>query len=175
MGATIKAMYINESFIRERIVVPNGVDEKNILRAVRMAQGVFLNDVLGDNLYEALETHVVDGTITDAGNEDWVTLMEYVKEWLVYRTANLLIDVVAEGENLTDNMTKEGGLSDTYESAYSTVQVRMMRFIEDKSETFRDVITADGGYDNIESGVTDFPTFLPNDPYSTNYSNNCGK
>ena len=173
MAANIKTLYINESFMRERIVIPNGVSEQNLLRSIRMAQAIYLVDVLGTDLYASLETHVVDGTLTDAGNEDWVELMGYVKEWMVYRAAHLSIDLIADGDNLTEDYRKEGGLTDTYEGAYGAIQGRMVAFIKDKTATFESIIKNGNGYDDFNDKSSGFPTFIPDGSYAD--SGDCGE
>jgi len=159
----IKTIYINEDFMRERIVIPTGVSEKNLLRAIRMTQAIYLYDFLGECLYDSLETHVVDGTILDQGNENWVTLLNLVKEWMVYRSAHITVDLIKESENLANDETSASGLTDTFEGAFGAVQGRIVDFIKRNDDTFGKIISECESADGFEDEAWGFPIFIPSD------------
>ena len=158
--------------MRERIVIPNGVSEKNLLRAIRMTQAIYLYDFLGECLYESLENHVVDGTIIDAGNENWVTLLNLVKEWMVYRSAHITVDLIKESENLASDEQSASGLTDTFEGAFGAVQGRIVDFVKRNDATFKDILDGCESADGFEDEAYGFPIFIPSDPWRS--SGDCG-
>ena len=60
------------------------VDSGDVASAIRTAQNVYLRDIIGDNLLEALQEMVSGGTIGD--NAAYEELLDnYVSEYLIYK------------------------------------------------------------------------------------------
>lgn len=173
MSEEIRVRLINEDYLRERWPVPSGVDTQNILRTIRIAQSVYLIDVLGSCLYDALEQHIIDGTISDQGNEDFLSLLILSKDFLVYRTVSILNDAVIAGDSIVGNEPSErNGMAQSTDSMYSEYESRIRALVLSKSALW-DIANPSvcAGYNQFDLEETGVVTYYP-----PNYEpNNCGK
>ena len=63
------------------------VNDEDVSAAIRTSQNIYLRDIIGDKLLEALQEMVSAGTIDNPENSAYLTLLDdYVSEYLIYTT-----------------------------------------------------------------------------------------
>lgn len=62
------------------------VNDEDVSSAIRTSQNIYLRDIIGDNLLEAIQEKVADGSIDEPENAAYLTLLDdYVSEYLTYQ------------------------------------------------------------------------------------------
>ena len=62
------------------------VDDNDVSSAIRTSQDIYLRDIIGDKLLEALQEMVSAGTIDNPENSAYLTLLDdYVSEYLTFK------------------------------------------------------------------------------------------
>lgn len=106
----------NENTIRGMSLIDNNVESKYLLSALREAQDVYYQQVVGKTLYDKLRKLVGDGVIDDAGNEAYKALLDESQMFLVYQSvANLCL--------VTNVKISNGGLQQTTDENLTTLNL----------------------------------------------------
>ena len=80
-----KALLITREDIVKKTIMNGNVDTDEFIQFVEIAQDIHIQNYLGTDLLEKIQALIIAGTIGDAGNEDYNTLLvEYVKPMLVH-------------------------------------------------------------------------------------------
>ena len=84
---------INEDTVRSLSNISDNVQGKFLLPAIREAQEINLQGILGTSLYNKLQSLIDDDTIADEENSVYRNMLDtYIKYFLVYQTvANLTV------------------------------------------------------------------------------------
>jgi hypothetical protein len=78
-------LLISEAKVRAFSDLNNAVDSDLITNNIRVAQDLYLQDVIGTLLYEKIITLVDNSTIGDAGNSNYKYLLDtYIQDYLLY-------------------------------------------------------------------------------------------
>lgn len=89
-------LLISEDFYKENTNIDNNIYGKFLLPAVRESQDIYLQSVIGTNLYKTILSMVENGTIRDTENKAYLDLVErYIQPYLCYITTVNLIPVIA--------------------------------------------------------------------------------
>ena len=76
---------ISEAKLREYTDIDNNIDTALIKNGIRESQDIELQRLLGTLLYDKMLTLVSGGTIGDAGNSNYKTLLDdYIQNFLLY-------------------------------------------------------------------------------------------
>lgn len=88
-------LLISEDTIKTQSGLNDNIWGKSLLPAIREAQEIGLQSIIGSCLYTALCSMVEDGSIMDNENIAYKTLLdEYISYYLIYRTIADLIPVI---------------------------------------------------------------------------------
>ena len=88
---------ISEAQIRNYTDIDNNIDSAVIKNGIREAQDIKLQPIIGTLLYEKLTSLVDAGTISDAANADYKTLLDsYIQNMLIYAAYYFILDSVYE-------------------------------------------------------------------------------
>lgn len=88
-------LLISEDTIKTQSGLNDNIWGKSLLPAIREAQEIGLQSIIGSCLYQRLCSMVEDGSIRDTENLPYKTLLdEYISYYLIYRTIADLIPVI---------------------------------------------------------------------------------
>lgn len=91
-----KILLISEAMVKENSEISDNIWGKSLLPAIRTAQDIYLQQILGSCLYQKLLDLVDTGEITSIDNEAYKTLLdEYIQPFLIERTITDLVPIVA--------------------------------------------------------------------------------
>lgn len=94
-------LLVSEDFVKTNSGLNSNVWGSYLLPAIREAQDIRLQQVLGTGLYMAVLDMVAGGTIADPGNEAYrILLDEYIQIYLMYQTISDLVPII--GVKLTN-------------------------------------------------------------------------
>lgn len=80
-----KALFITIQDLKQKSIISGNVDPDKIVQFVEVAQDTHIQNYLGGKLYQKLQTLILDGTISDAGNADYKNLLDtYIKPMLIW-------------------------------------------------------------------------------------------
>ena len=80
-----KALFITIQDLKQKSIISGNVDPDKIIQFVEVAQDTHIQNYLGGTLYKKLQTLILNGTISDAGNADYKTLLDdYIKPMLIW-------------------------------------------------------------------------------------------
>ena len=80
-------LFISEDFIKTNSGLNDNLFGKSLLPAIREAQDIYLQQIIGSTLYHKLLELVDEGTIGDTGNTIYKELLdEYVRSYMLYQT-----------------------------------------------------------------------------------------
>lgn len=88
-------LLISEDTIKTQSGLNDNIWGKSLLPAIREAQEIGLQSIIGSCLYQRLCSMVADGSIIDSENVAYKNLLdEYISYYLIYRTIADLIPVI---------------------------------------------------------------------------------
>ena len=112
-------LLISEDLIKTDSTLNINLESKNLLPAIKRAQDIHLQEVIGTDLYRALQQKIYDGVIEDVNNEAYKYLLDvficpYLLEIVIYE---LSIELAADIANTgviqpTDTHFKQVSSSD---------------------------------------------------------------
>lgn len=80
-----KALFISPAELKIKTVIDGNVDDDKLTQFIEIAQDMHVHDLLGSTLYRHLQSLITGGTINDAGNAVFLTLItDYIKPVLVH-------------------------------------------------------------------------------------------
>lgn len=90
-----KILLVSEDYIRTYSNLNENVWGDYLLPAIREAQNIGLQSILGSCLYNTLLGMVDDGTIRNIENSAYKTLLdEYIQDYLMYQTITDLVPII---------------------------------------------------------------------------------
>ena len=103
------------------------VDDGDVASAIRTAQNIYLRDIIGDNLLEAVQGMVSGNTLSD--NPAYETLLDdYISEYLTYKACvEMCIPISFKLRNI--------GVSQDYDTNIQAAQIRNIAEVADYYET----------------------------------------
>ncbi len=76
----VKALFISSTELKKKSFIDGSVDSNKLLQYIELAQDIHIQNYLGGSLYKKIESLIVDGTISDAGNSIYKDLLDdYIK------------------------------------------------------------------------------------------------
>ena len=79
------ALFISTSYLKRKSVIDGNVDDDKLIQFIETAQDIHIQNYLGTNLYNKLQSLVIAGTLGDPGNEAYDTLIRtYIKPMLAW-------------------------------------------------------------------------------------------
>lgn len=80
-----KALFITTTDLKKRSIISGNLDPDKIVQFIEVAQDTHIQNYLGGKLYKKMQTLITGGTINQAGNADYKTLLdEYIKPMLIW-------------------------------------------------------------------------------------------
>ena len=90
-----KTLLVSEKYIKQHSNLDDNVWGDYLLPAIREAQNIGLQSILGSCLYNALIEKVENGLITDIENAAYKTLLDdYVQDYMMYQTITDLVPII---------------------------------------------------------------------------------
>tara|TARA_B110000037_G_scaffold135065_1_gene153093 strand:+ start:581 stop:1153 length:573 start_codon:yes stop_codon:yes gene_type:complete len=121
-------LFISESKLKDSTALNLNVDVNLLLPYVRQAQKLYVETKLGTDLNNKLKDLIVAGTVNDAGNEAYKTLLDdYVGDmlpnWAFYHAVPFLRFKIENG-NIYSKTSETGTALSTEESQHLREEVR---------------------------------------------------
>ena len=150
-------LFISESKLKSSTAISLSVDNAILLPYVLQSQKLYVKTKLGSDLYEKLEALITAGTVNDAGNEAYKTLLDdyigsQLPNYALYHAIPFLRFKIENGNIYSK--TSENGTSLTTEEAQhlreevlNTAQYfteRMIDYICNNSSLFPEYSTSSG-------------------------------
>jgi len=150
--ALINALYIDDAYFEDNFVLPENVERKNILMAIKQAQSIKIVDLLGTCLYEDIEAKFIAETLSATEEE----LVEMIKQCLVYHTAHELLELVRSEKSLNGDEQGRDPMSYGAAEKANYWEMRIIRFIKSDEAGLYATATADGcdDFDDINEDLT---------------------
>jgi len=80
-----KALFITTKDLKQRSIISGAVDPDKIVQFIEVAQDTHIQNYLGGKLYKKIQLLITSGTIDDAENADYKTLLTtYIKPMLIW-------------------------------------------------------------------------------------------
>ena len=161
-------LFISEDFIKTNSGLNDNLFGKSLLPAIREAQDIYLQQIIGSTLYHKLLELVDEGTIGDTGNTIYKELLdEYVRSYMLYQTIVQVIPVTNVklsnyGTTLSDDqylVNLSQGDAELIEKHYSIIADfyarRLQEFILNNCEALDvDACTCEGIKANLQNAAT---------------------
>lgn len=161
-------LFISEDFIKTNSGLNDNLFGKSLLPAIREAQDIYLQQIIGSTLYHKLLELVDEGTIGDTGNTIYKELLdEYVRSYMLYQTIVQVIPVTNVklsnyGTTLSDDqylVNLSQGDAELIEKHYSIIADfyarRLQEFILNNCEALDvDACSCEGIRTNLNSAAT---------------------
>jgi len=81
----MKALFITTDELRAKSIIGGNVDADKFIQFIEAAQDLHVQNYLGTLLYDKLQSLIIAGTIDDAGNADYKSLLDnYVVSMLIW-------------------------------------------------------------------------------------------
>lgn len=105
------------------------VDDNDVSSAIRTSQNIYLRDIIGDKLLEALQDMVSAGTIENTENAAYLTLLDdYVAEYLTFKACvEITVPISLKIRNI--------GISQDFDSNIQAAQLQNIAELADYYET----------------------------------------
>lgn len=161
-------LFISEDFIKTNSGLNDNLFGKSLLPAIREAQDIYLQQIIGSTLYKKLIQLVNDDTIGDDENAIYKELLdEYVRTYMLYQTIVQVIPVTNVklsnyGTTLSDDqylVNLSQGDAELIEKHYSIMADfyarRLQEFILNNCDKLDvDVCTCEGLRANLQTAAT---------------------
>ena len=150
-------LFISEAKLKESTAINLNVDVELLLPYVRQAQKVYVETKLGTDLTQKLKDLIIAGTVNDAGNEAYKTLLnDYIGDmmpnWGLYLLVPFLRFKVENG-NIYSKTSETGNALSTEEAQHFREEIRntseyyterMISYICNNSSLFPEYTTNTG-------------------------------
>ena len=150
-------LFISEAKLKASTAISLSVDNAILLPYVLQSQRLYVKTKLGSDLYEKLEALIVAGTVNDAGNEAYKTLLnDYIGDmmpnWGLYLLVPFLRFKVENG-NIYSKTSETGNALSTEEAQHFREEIRntseyyterMISYICNNSSLFPEYTTNSG-------------------------------
>lgn len=82
-----KALFISVNDLKRKSIIGGDLDPDKVIQFIEVAQDTHIQNYLGGNLYDKLQSLIVNNTINDVGNESYKGLVDdYIKPMLIWFT-----------------------------------------------------------------------------------------
>ena len=150
-------LFISEAKLKDSTAINLNVDVDLLLPYVLQSQRLYVKTKLGTDLYEKLEALIVAGTVNDAGNEAYKTLLDdyigsQLPNYALYHCIPFLRFKIENG-NIYSKTSETGTAITTEESQHLREEVlntaqyfteRMIEYICNNSSSFPEYSTNSG-------------------------------
>jgi hypothetical protein len=153
----INALWIDEVFLEKNFPIPAGLEKKNVLPSIMMAQHTNLTDLIGTCLYD----HVNQGVIDQDLEGDVLSLFRICQMYLVFSTAKNLIEFSKSGTQLVKGWDADKMLV-SIDNSLSYWELRVLRLVQNSTE-LTDIAEATDcdKYDALNSSFASTPVYYP--------------
>lgn len=153
----INALWIDEVFLEKNFPIPAGIEKKNVLPSIMMAQHTNLTDLIGTCLYDEVNQGVIDEDLAD----DLLSLFRTCQMYLVFSTVKNLIEFAKSGTQLVKGWDADKMLV-SIDNSLSYWELRIIRLIQN-STALKAIADADGcdTYDALNSSFSNTPVYYP--------------
>ncbi len=91
------AIFITEDYLKENTIINGNVDFKYILANLKMVEDMYIQTILGTNMYRELNQQIIANTVTSANA---ILIEEYIQPTMIYYLlSELPYDMVYKWEN----------------------------------------------------------------------------
>lgn len=88
-------LFCSEDYIKANSNLNDNMFGKNLLPALRESQDIYLQQIIGENLYQSIITLIDDGTIGESGYSFYKELLDnYIRPYLLYQTLVQLVPII---------------------------------------------------------------------------------
>ena len=150
-------LFISEAKLKDSTAINLNVDVELLLPYVRQAQKLYVETKLGTDLNQKLKDLIVAGTVGNAGNEAYATLLnDYIGDmlpnWAFYHAIPFLRFKIENG-NIYSNTSETGTALSTEEAQHLREEVRntgeyyierMIEYIKNNISRFHEYNTNSG-------------------------------
>lgn len=147
--------FIDETYIKKRLSVSESLDIKLLKSSIFDAQNIHIQDAIGTNLYEKINTLLINEEMSDAGNEYYKTLFDnYIKISTLYwmMTESIIFTHYKfTNKGIQVQSAEESAPVETNELKY------IMSTIKDKAEFYTDRMKK-----YICANISSFPEYSSN-------------
>lgn len=92
----VKVLFCSEKYIKDNSNLNDNAFGKNLLPAIRQAQDIYCQQIIGSTLYKKLINLVDTGAIGDNENALYKELLdEYVRDYILYQTLVQIVPVLS--------------------------------------------------------------------------------
>jgi len=131
---------ISEAQIRNYTDIEDNVDSALVKNGIREAQDIKLQPIIGTLLYEKLTSLVDAGTIGDAANSDYKTLLDdYIQNMLIYAAYWYILDSIYIRSRNNGLLIPDGGESSV--AADRSMYNVKRQSIQNKMEFYSNLLT----------------------------------
>tara|TARA_R110000744_G_scaffold263607_1_gene377911 strand:- start:179 stop:697 length:519 start_codon:yes stop_codon:yes gene_type:complete len=82
-----KALFASTTYVKKKSIISGSVDPDKMVQFIETAQDIHIQNYLGTDLYNKIQTLIVDGTITEVSNSHYKDLLDdYIKPMLAWYT-----------------------------------------------------------------------------------------
>lgn len=157
-------LLISEDYIKTNSGLNDNVWNSYLTPAIREAQDISLQQILGTELYKSLLNKVAEGTIKNTENKAYKTLLDdYIQIYLMYQTISDLVPIigvklsnlgvtVSNDEHITNLSQSERELVQTYYGQRAEFYAKRLQvYLKDNCNNFEEL---NGCYDmktNLDS------------------------
>ena len=123
----------NEDFVRSITLIDNNVQSKFLLSAIREAQEVGLQEIIGTSMMNKLKSLVDDGSINEENNIYYKSLLDEAQLYIAYAAvANLCL--------ITNVKISNGGIQQTSDENLTVLNLNdtftFQKHLQDKADFF---------------------------------------
>ena len=80
-----KALFITTEELKKKSIIEGNVDDDKLVQFIEVAQDIHIQNYLGTDLYDKLQTLIITDTIMDVENEKYKTLIDnYIAPMLIW-------------------------------------------------------------------------------------------
>ena len=165
----MKAIFITTEDIKRYSILDGNVDNDKFSQFVEIAQDIHVQEYLGTDLYEKIQSLILANTIDDVANADYKTLLEsYIKPmhirwasvellpYLAYTVSNGGIYKHSSENSESVNINEVNLLTERSRSTAQFYTRRLISFLCDTSTTYPEYNTNSNGdiYPSRDSNYT---------------------
>ena len=165
----MKAIFITTEDIKRYSILDGNVDNDKFSQFVEIAQDIHVQEYLGTDLYEKIQSLILANTIDDVANADYKTLLEsYIKPmhirwasvellpYLAYTVSNGGIYKHSSENSESVNINEVNLLTERSRSTAQFYTRRLISFLCDNSTTYPEYNTNSNGdiYPTRDSNYT---------------------
>lgn len=146
--------FISPQYVKDNTIVEENVNENLLDPVIEQVQEMIIHAYLGTDLYEAIQTEIENGTLSNNSNREKLVnsyivpillngVVDQIIPTLNYKFANT--GILKQSDDNSENATKDEleYLRGTYRTVMNTYIERMINFIADNSGDFDEYYTTD--------------------------------